>query len=176
MRKPRHALWTLLCVVLLAFAQTVFAAPSAPDPAQKGPYAIGHTSFVLSDSSRSGAPDFLYRPIPVSVWYPVAPATIQSSTSEASYLWDPIYNSSQLPWPASVSSNWEPYGIDRAYQEPTPASVRHPGYAAVGLSCDTTADSSGAEGVSKGQPLRSTYSSQAPASCDVRTAVTMRVV
>ena len=110
-----------LCIAVIVLAQGAASAGSVPNPAQKGPYAIGHVSFVLSDQSRSGAPDFQYRPIPVSVWYPVDPATIQPSTAEASYLWDPVYNSSQLPWSASVSSDWEPYGIDRAYQEPTPA-------------------------------------------------------
>lgn len=121
MLRPRSAFWVFLCIAVIVLAQGAASAGPVPDPAQKGPYALGHVSFVLSDQSRSGAPDFPYRPIPVSVWYPVDPATIQSSTPEASYPWDPVYNSSQLPRPASVSSDWEPYGIDRAYQEPTPA-------------------------------------------------------
>jgi hypothetical protein len=95
----------LLCIAVIVLAQSVANAVSVPDPAQKGPYVISDSSFVLYDQSPNGAPDFQYRPLPVSVWHLAA----------------------QLPWPASVSCDWERYGIDRAYQEPTPTAGQvHP--------------------------------------------------
>jgi predicted dienelactone hydrolase len=109
--------------VLFTLAFIVVCAPSfAADPAElalAGPYEVGFTSFVLSDSSRPGdGATFSERPIPVYVWYPVEPESIDSSTPQAVYPLDPLY----LTFLTATSENWEAYGIDRAYQEPKPSA------------------------------------------------------
>ena len=92
------------------------------DPGQPGPYAVGFTSYVLTDTNRSGGVDFpAGRPIPVSVWYPVDPSTITPSTPSAVYPLDPLYGLVE----DAHSSDFEVYGIDPAYQEP-PASGARP--------------------------------------------------
>jgi hypothetical protein len=119
----------LTAVAVLLVAQAVYDTTTAPplqaattnafDPGQTGPYEIGFTSFVLTDPSRPGDNGtWGHRPIPVYVWYPVDPATVGSSTPEAVYPLDPIYGLA----PDSTSSDWEKYGMDRAYQAPVPSS------------------------------------------------------
>jgi hypothetical protein len=94
---------------------------AAPDPGQKGPYEVGFTSFVLTDTSRPGdGGAFAHRPIPVYVWYPVDASTISSSSEKAVYPLDPLYET----WMLSSSADWERYGIDGAYQAPPPSSKR----------------------------------------------------
>lgn len=109
--------------VLFTLAFVVVCVPSfAADPAElalAGPYEVGFTSFVLSDSSRPGdGAAFADRPIPVYVWYPVDPGNIDSSTPQAVYPLDPLY----YTFLTATSENWEAYGIDRAYQEPDPST------------------------------------------------------
>jgi len=94
-------------------------APKIPDPGQAGPYAVGHASMMLHDSARPC--DLGDRPIPVEVFYPVDPASITAATPEAIYPLDPISH----VWPETVSSDWEAYGLDPAFEEP-PASVNKP--------------------------------------------------
>jgi predicted dienelactone hydrolase len=94
-------------------------APKVPDPGQIGPYAVGHVAFMLYDPSRPC--DVGARPIPVEVFYPVDPQAISASTPEAIYPLDPING----VWPETVSSEWEAFGIDPAFEEP-PASVKKP--------------------------------------------------
>jgi predicted dienelactone hydrolase len=111
---------TFTTIILLGITcATSFAA----DPAQiavKGPYEIGFTSFMLMDASRAGdGAQYLERPIPVYVWYPVDPSTIDGSTPEALYPLDPLYD--QVP--VTTSSHWELYGMDRAYHEPAPSQT-----------------------------------------------------
>jgi predicted dienelactone hydrolase len=108
-----------LVVALLVLPSLAPRAEAAPDPGQKGPYAVGFTSFVLTDPSRPGDGDvFAHRPIPVYVWYPVDPGSITASTPEAVYPLDPLYKT----WMLSTSSDWEKYGIDGAYQEAPPSA------------------------------------------------------
>ena len=110
-----------LIVVLGVSAPPSYAGPGKQvyDPGQKGPYEVGFTSFVLTDPSRPGdGGTWQHRPIPVYVWYPVDPATVGPSTPEAVYPLDPIYRIA----PDSTSSDWEKYGMDRAYEEPIPSS------------------------------------------------------
>jgi dienelactone hydrolase len=71
---------------------------------------------MLYDPSRPC--DLGDRPIPVEVFYPVDPASITASSPEAIYPLDPISG----VWPPTVSSDWEPYGNDRAYEHPAPSS------------------------------------------------------
>jgi len=131
----RRVLIGLAVVVLLPAAPVIYNATMSPpvqgapaeqiaDLGQMGPYAVGHTSFLLYDPSRPGERpgDATFkdtgRPIPVSVWYPADPDVITPSTAKAIYPMDPLYN----VVPPSSSSDWEPYGIDPAYQEPTPSA------------------------------------------------------
>ena len=87
---------------------------------QKGPFEIGFTSFVLTDPARPGdGAGFANRPIPVHLWYPVDPGTITASTPEAVYPLDPLYETSLV----ATSTDWEAYGMDRAYQQPAPSSA-----------------------------------------------------
>ncbi len=96
------------------------AAPPVADPGAPGPFLVGHTSFVLTDLSRPGGPDFEFRPVPVEVWYPVDAASITEATPEAVYALDVLYGLA----PQTLSSDWEKYGIDRAYEGPPPAVER----------------------------------------------------
>ncbi len=107
-------------VILSLGALPALAGPPVPDPGAPGPFLAGHTSFVLSDPGRSGAPDFEFRPIPVEVWYPVDAADVTGATPEAVYPLDILYGYA----PDTVSSDWEKYGIDRAWQEPPPSAGR----------------------------------------------------
>jgi len=93
-------------------------APAVSDPGQAGPYAVGHTYFMLQDPSRPC--DLGPRPIPVEVFYPVDAASVTAATPEAIYPLDPINNF----WPLTYSSDWEPYGNDRAYEEPAPSAKK----------------------------------------------------
>lgn len=108
----------VLVGVLLVLAAPALAA-RVPDPGQKGPFEVGLTSYLLTDAARDGdGLTYPHRPIPVYVWYPVDPATIGGSTPEAVYALDPLY----AVVPNAVSSDFEKYGLDRAYQEPAPSS------------------------------------------------------
>ena len=107
-----------MCFSVLALSGWVGSKerPSFHDPGELGPYEVGFTSFLLTDTSRN--PEIGGRPIPVYLWYPVDPVDITASTPEAVYPLDPVQNMV----PSSTSSEWETYGFDRAYQEPPPSS------------------------------------------------------
>ncbi len=139
MRNP-HPLVAFLCfdskleyvlsasVVFLAVVSMGFGSQSLPDPGQIGPYDVGHTSFVITDSSRTAMvgtpPSSQPRPIPVHLFYPVDPEAISQTTSEAVYPLDMIYRPTEARF-QTLSSEWEAQGIDRAYQEP-PTSTAKP--------------------------------------------------
>jgi hypothetical protein len=113
----------VLPVALLSFS---FTGARLPDPGQLGPYAIGHISYLIEDSSRTvqfgtTSPTFGPRPIPVHVFYPVDPATVAASSPEAVYPLDMIYRPED-PRFQTLSSEWEAQGIDHAYQEPPPSA------------------------------------------------------
>lgn len=109
-----HAL-LVTCLLLGAGATKV------PDVGSKGPFEVGFTSYTIIDTSRPGDDDvYPHRPIPVFVWYPVDRSSITTSSPQAVYPLDVLYG--QLP--DSVSSDWEKYGIDRAFQEPRPSARR----------------------------------------------------
>jgi len=114
----------LICPTTVS--QPLQAAPAngVPDPGQMGPYAIGHTSFVLYDTSRPGnrEGESTYngtsRPIPVSLWYPVDRAIVKGRPSDAVYPLDPLSSHA----PTTYSDQWERYGIDPAFEGPIPSS------------------------------------------------------
>ena len=122
-------LWGLFCVlasVLIIPSTLVAKNGKLPDAGLPGPYAVGHTSFVLTDPSRQavdtffGSPLTIPRPIPVHIFYPVDPASINASTQEAVYPLDLIHLNFG-PF-LTYSSEWEQQGIDPAYQEPVPSA------------------------------------------------------
>ena len=97
--------------------------PAPVDPSRQGPYAVGFTSFVFNDTSRVvNEKGFVYRPVPVLVWYPVDARSIQPDSPEALYPLDPFFG--QIP--SVTSSAWEKHGTDRAWQEPRPAPGSFP--------------------------------------------------
>lgn len=96
---------------------------SRPAPGAPGPFAAGHTSYVIHDTSRSGArPNddtfaLTGRPIAVSVWYPVDRESISATTPPAVYPLDPLYRRV----PDSTSLDWEAYGLDPAWEAVRPS-------------------------------------------------------
>ena len=107
-----------LLIVSLFVLLPVTAAGTYDDIGQPGPFAIGFTSFVLTDNSRS-APNGSSegRPIPVYVWYPVDHASVDSNTLRAEYPLDML----NMPGLISRSDEWESMGYDPTYQEPYPS-------------------------------------------------------
>ncbi len=113
----------LLLIVVISITMSLpvssTSAREIPDPGQKGPYEVGFTSFTLIDPTRNTTNRFGGQPIPVDLWYPVDAEDVNTNTPEAIYPLDPL---SDYNWPSILSSDWEIYGIDRAYQEATPSS------------------------------------------------------
>ncbi len=105
----------LVILLVLVGNQPPVEAATSPDLdaiGQHGPYAIGFTSYVLTDSSRlapSGEPG---RPIPVYLYYPVDPESVTASTLRARYPLD-MLNMPALTW---SSEEWEALGYDPAFQ------------------------------------------------------------
>jgi dienelactone hydrolase len=111
----------LACLVVGIMVGMGTRVVAAPDPGQRGPYEVGFTSYLLTDSSRPGDGSvYAHRPIPVSVWYPVDPQRISPSSPKAMYPLDPLYET----WMLSSSTDWERYGVDAAYQEAPPSASR----------------------------------------------------
>ncbi len=82
------------------------------DPGKLGPFAIGHTSYMLTDAGNGNRPEYFM------VWYPVNPSTVTNSTPPAQYPLDPY--STYLP--VSTSTDWQAVGnYDPAYEGPTPS-------------------------------------------------------
>src|SRR5208283_5601467 len=80
----------LLCLAL-GGATVSRAGTDASDPGNLGPYAIGHTTYLLTDTS-NGA-----RPVSIMVWYPVDPSSVRSSPPPAKYPLDPFTGTTYLP-------------------------------------------------------------------------------
>ena len=111
----RPFLFAIALLVLLPVA----AAQAYEDIGQPGPYAIGFTSFLGTDNSRSAPAGYSGgRPIPIYVWYPVDRETINASSLRASYPLD-MFN---MPGLISSSEEWEAMGYDPAYQECVPSA------------------------------------------------------
>jgi len=83
---------------------------------QQGPYAVGFTSYVLTDNSRQAPDGYLAggRPIPVYLLYPADPGAVNASTPKAEYPMDML----NMPNLMTLSEEWEAMGYDPAYQEP----------------------------------------------------------
>lgn len=119
--KTRSRCWRLLpaagvAAILATGCETpldIAASESSPlqrrDLGAPGAYAIGHTDFVLDHDGR---------PVAVDVWYPVDSDSLAADAPEATYPIDPYFQ----VLPVSRSSDWEPYGVDRAYQDVSPAA------------------------------------------------------
>lgn len=101
----------LLLVFCTCFALTAW---SQADPGKLGPYAIGHTSYMLTDNNNGNRPEYFM------VWYPVDAGTIPPSTPPAQYPLDPYTGTTYLP--ISLSTDWESLGYDPAYEGPTPST------------------------------------------------------
>ena len=101
---------TLLLPVGVAYAQDH---PWMDDPGQPGHYAVGHTSYFLTDTSNNN------RPLYFMVWYPADPNSINSSTPPAQYPLDPYTGTTYLP--ITLSTDWEFLGYDRAYEGLSPS-------------------------------------------------------
>lgn len=114
----RNLSFVLALILLVASPGSGARAATAADPGAIGPYAVGHMGFVLVDATRDTGSPYGGRPIYVSVFYPVDRSAITPDSVEASYPLDPVGGH----WPVTNSSNWERYGIDRAYEAPAPSA------------------------------------------------------
>lgn len=114
---PRMALRILLlCQIVFTFAVSQLSAQpgrmkSAPD--QMGPYAIGHTSYTLTNVEAGNRPVFL------SLWYPANPDNISQSSTPAEYFTDPYTGTEHMQ--ASYSGDWEALGYDPAFEGAEPS-------------------------------------------------------
>lgn len=115
--------WKVVALALLATLAVACSrdttAPSqqlALRMAGRSSYQVGFTTYMIHDASRGN------RPIPVYVWYPVAAGTITDATPLAQYPLEPFENA----LPVASSTDFEKYGLGRAYQEPTPAAGPFP--------------------------------------------------
>ena len=103
------------CTIFASWILAISPAAGAQDlsdPGKIGPYTVGHTSYLLTDTDAGG------RPVAISVWYPVDAAGVSSSTPPAIYPLDPYSNHfSRIP----TSADWEALGYDRAYEGPVPS-------------------------------------------------------
>lgn len=82
------------------------------DPGLFGPYAIGHTSFVVVDTNTDPSSAQLRgtRPVGVNVWYPVDASSVIGQSPDGLYPYDPIYPVRQQPLPpnwVATSSDWQ---------------------------------------------------------------------
>ena len=106
---------SIVAVIILAVLSLASARAQDPrgisDPSKPGPYAIGHVSYILTDTA-------VYdRPVAMSVFYPVDRDTINPATPMAQYQLDPWSNHV----PITTSLQWEALGITRAFEGPTPS-------------------------------------------------------
>ncbi len=133
MRTIYRILFLTPVVVFLAVGSVnARSGQSLNDPGQLGPYAVGHTSYLMFNPKASG-PDARGRPVFVSLFYPVDPRDIGKSTPPAQYLTDPYavltYTGTGTnldtggfpPGTSTYSTDWEKLGYDRAYEGPTPS-------------------------------------------------------
>ena len=108
---------TFTVAVFLLFSAAARSS-DPPDPGALGPYAIGHTSFVVVDTNADPSSPQVRgtRPIGVNVWYPVDPSDVIGKTPDGLYPFDPIYPVRPQPLPPlpqlpanwiAISSDWE---------------------------------------------------------------------
>jgi hypothetical protein len=100
--------WAVTIALLLA-ASPARSDPCPVDGGSVGPFPVGHTSFVCTNSSG--------RPVAVNVWYPADSHRITRRSPEAVYVMDPY----TFEVGSVTSSGWEALGYDRAYEAPVPA-------------------------------------------------------
>lgn len=122
--------------MMLSFLLLAGSTGGVPGPDAVGPYAVGYTSFLLTDASRPGDGGlYAHRPIPVSVWYPADRGAISDATPPAVYPLDPLYGGHGSTLPPLTSDEMEKFGIDPAYQDqpvsgarPFPVLIFSPGW------------------------------------------------
>ena len=109
--------WCAATAIAVALtASTIFpAAVSAngrprPDGQEPGPFAAGHTSFVLEQTSG--------RRVAVDVWYPSDRCDVGPASAPALYVMDPYYAGAL---PDTTSADWEARGYDPAYEGSGPS-------------------------------------------------------
>ena len=104
-----------LALLLVATLLGVLPGPAianglrVPDGGEPGPFAVGHTSFVLEQATG--------RRVAVDVWYPSDGRDVGPGTPQAVYSMDPYFDA----LPDTTSEDWEARGYDRAYQESRPS-------------------------------------------------------
>jgi dienelactone hydrolase len=139
----------LLGVVLTASMMPALAGNPVFDPGRQGPYAVGFTTYTITDQSRPivdppvvNGKSWSYRPIPIYVWYPVDPARVTGVTSPAYYPMDPLFD---VVEPAS-SDLFESHGLGAAYggvpvssKKPFPLVVFSPGWGGAAWNSVSTA-------------------------------------
>lgn len=97
------------CCAVIVLCLTTTAWLKEPD--RPGIYKVGFTSFVVTDPSRQS------RAIPISVFYPVSPSDVDSSSAPAEYPRDPV----NRPLETLSSTLFEELGVDPAYEMPAPS-------------------------------------------------------
>lgn len=124
-------LMTSSIVIAMTLSVSAVDGGGGTEPGGPGPYAIGHSSFLLIDTTRNADSSFGGRPVPVSVWYPADPSSVAADAPPAVYALDPFYGN----WPSSTSSDWEQFGMPAAYEavppsadKPFPLVVVSPGW------------------------------------------------
>jgi predicted dienelactone hydrolase len=126
MRRISFLLFILFSCFVLSAQPQVQAQWRMGDPGQLGHYAVGHTSYLLTDTNNGN------RPVYFMVWYPADPAAVTYSTPPAQYPLDPYTGATYVP--ITLSSDWEAFGFDPAYEglpisqsKPFPLVVFSPG-------------------------------------------------
>lgn len=117
-RRSHPASILLACLVLVSALGVTPSAHAAAgyDAGDTGPYAVGYTQRVLVDTTRDAGSPWGGRPIAVSMWYPADGEMIDAATPLAGYCLDAFTH-----WlPPFPSTDYEAFGIDRAYQDPPP--------------------------------------------------------
>lgn len=114
----------LVCVVAMAsitIAPIQAANPEPASPSAAGPYVVGYTEIILTDTSRNQ--DIGGRPIAVDIWYPADPENNGQPLLPAEYVMDPYdqYGFDDIGLPTTPSTVWEEFGVDPAFQAPTPS-------------------------------------------------------
>ena len=103
-----------MAAVLLAFLALPGPARAngrhAADGGEPGPFAAGHTSFVLEQATG--------RRVAVDVWYPSDRCDAGPGSPQAVYTMDPYFPGSL---PETTSADWEARGYDRAYERSRPS-------------------------------------------------------
>jgi len=84
MRLSERNLAFIVAILLFPFASSRADTPGFSNLNTVGPYAVGHVSYMLGNTTE------YQRPVAVSIWYPVDVQKIDARTRLAEYALDPI--------------------------------------------------------------------------------------